>query len=131
MAQTIWCDFEGCDQEHDLIVSVHQNGDTAAWCYAHFAFYCRAYLAEWDDLNPPTPPDDDDDAPSVADQIAAGGQAAISAELDRMEAEHPVIEPDPGTAQVVKRGTSPSRRRHEAKRREKARQEADPAGPPA
>jgi hypothetical protein len=125
MAQTILCDFEGCGREHDLIVSVHENGDTAAWCYEHMAFYCQAYLAQWEEANPPQ-----DVAEPEPEQSADAGpapepeQEPPAGDDNGVPVTYPQA-PDPGVTEVVKRGTSPSRRRHEAKRREKERAAAD------
>lgn len=151
MAQTIMCDFDGCEAEHDLIVSLHANGDTSAFCFEHMVLFCQSYIAQWEEANPPAPPVGDDEpepepAPAPAelaellelpgtveperDYFAEpyGSRPGETGELLEREPEAGQA-PDPGVAQVVKRGTSPSRRAHEARRREKARQSAAGSDP--
>lgn len=173
MAQTIMCDFDGCEAEHDLIVSLHTNGDTSAFCFEHMVLFCQSYIAQWEEANPPAPPVEDDEpepepapAPAeLAELLELPGaveperdyfaepygsrpgetgelleREPAAGQLDRDDANwmddvhgpadpNPPVEPDPGVAQVVKRGTSPSRRAHEARRREKARQSAAGSDP--
>jgi hypothetical protein len=154
MAQTIYCDNGDAHPDgpppHDWLVSQAASGETMAWCNACYVLLCRAVVADADAQAPqpepepepaPEPDADDedgDDAEAIA-RLEAAGQARTAA--DSAEGSTPPDAPSgaPGPAdeapagpRVVKRGTSPSRKAHEARKRRKARKPAaEPEPEPA
>ena len=152
MAQPIYCDWEGCDEPADVMVSQLANGDTLAWCNPHWGQVLLAMAAE---LEPgqelPGPAarqesdeddgrdrddEDADDAEAIARLEATGRARTADSTPDGSEAPQEESAPPAGAQEpveptnVVARGTSRSRRRHEAKKRDKARA-AEPEPEPA
>jgi hypothetical protein len=151
MAQPIYCDFEGCDDAAALLVSRLADGETLAWCEPHWGAFLAATaqaagLVEPTDQAPAEPDTGDKDRPDADDEdqqdqdalrrleaasaprTAEGTRVEESAGQGSSEAPGPAGDAtDP--AQVVRRGTSRSRRRHEAKLREKGKDQ--PAELPA
>lgn len=127
MAQTIYCDFEGCrdpDAPAPMVAAwlVQRTDGTVAMalCDPHYLAMCQAIVASAEEsmANAPTPaaaePEPGPDDPTDSDEPAIAAQA--SEELDGSEASAE-SEPSP---RVVRRGTSPSRRAYESRRRSKA-----------
>lgn len=46
MAQPIHCDFTGCGELADVMVSRTANGETLAWCDDHYLVMCEAIAAQ-------------------------------------------------------------------------------------
>ncbi|TMK84605.1 MAG: hypothetical protein E6G44_09735 [Actinobacteria bacterium] len=164
MAQPMHCDYAGCPNLGDWIVSRVDNGDTFAWCQEHYVLLCRATVeqanqaeleaqqqaAQADQLGqqlaselgiaepepalnlaavPDTEPDDDedDDEDAVVRRLQATGRptpeqwaAAEAQDLGELTPATAAALEAPRSTRVVKRGTSPSRRAHEARKRVKA-----------
>ena len=150
MAQTIHCDSEGCvdsegmPTEANWLVSRQDAGETLAWCDAHYVELCRAVVAQVDSASaepapaaaePPQEPDedeDDTDALARLQAVTAPASADPGAIDEQAGGDPPPVADPPATsaepANVVRRGTSRSRRAHQAKVKAKAaKAEADPA----
>lgn len=95
MAQTIHCDYDGCDEPYDMMVSRQADGETTAWCDGHFLWFCETVVAAA--------------AQSEADQAAAEAEAKLAAQHAAQLDAEPAV--------TVKRGTSRSRKAFEARRR--------------
>lgn len=145
MAQTIHCDVHGRQHPADVLVSQIANGDTMAACFLGYVELARALVADQDVR--------DAEAVAVAARQAASSAEADQAEVDATDAdavarltaiqvtgepdqlgELAEVEPTPepprspgaealGVAVVVPRGTSQSRRAHQA--RQAARKPTD------
>ncbi len=139
MAQTIHCDVHNRSHPADVLISQIANGDTMAACFPGYVELARAIVA---------------DAEVRAAELAAAALAEAAAPVDADQAEADAaaasalerlgVEPSPeatalGVTAVVPKGTSRSRRAHEARRRArkaKVAPEASPAtielpGPPS
>lgn len=169
MAQTITCDFEGCSDADGLptpanwLVSRQDQGETLAWCDAHYLELCRALVAN---VNAQPEPEPEPTGNGSDEPLSAEEEDRIAARLARLgeqraahqaAAEQPVDQsagsdspqapsvapgpagepvedsggaPTPVPAEqpgpnVVRRGQSASRRKHEAKKRARARAAAE------
>lgn len=143
-AQPMHCDYAGCDKLAEWISSRIENGDTFAWCDAHWLFLAQSIVAAAEQAQAEQLPPEDQPQPEPA--AAAGAEldgepeqpggplpAAEAPESARTAANgQEVVEPQepdqqpvaagsagPGGTRVVKRGTSPSRRAYQARVRAK------------
>lgn len=164
MANPIHCDWAGCELLADVMVSRLSDGETTAWCGAHYVGIAQAVVSAAEDVvlapepepEPPEPaepePDEDtdedadakvaarlvryaaaqaadDEAPISSDDepgtLGAPGEApsvAVAAEPgpESVGDIAPGPAPEPTGPTVIPKGTSASRRRHEARKRAKA-----------
>lgn len=97
MAQTILCDAHNGEHPGDWIVTHLEDGETLAYCNAAYAELMASTAAAM--------------AQAEADQAAAEAEARLAAAGSGNVGTTP--------AHVVKRGTSSSRKVHEARRRSK------------
>jgi len=148
MAQTIYCDLEGCQAEDGSptpavwLVTNLTSGDRNAWCTPHYLELSRALLAAASPEPEPAPvpgpdqPDADDEDAADAEalrRLETAGRARtadVGAEVAgptnaTNEAPGPAGEAVEGPT-VVRRGTSKSRRAHEARKRAKTATAAEP-----
>lgn len=65
MAQLIRCDYQGCAEIADVLVSRIINGETVAWCDPHYLEMCQAIVGAV--------------AQAEADQAAADAEARLAA----------------------------------------------------
>jgi len=142
MAQPIHCDAHNREHLADVLVSQIANGDTAAFCFAGYIDVCRALVADVEAQAAEVAKVIEAEAieSGAADQAEADAAAAeaaarlgtapfLAAEPEAQAATGEALaatpgpEPlavDPAPAVVVRRGTSRSRRAHEARQRAKA-----------
>lgn len=155
MAQPIYCDMQGC-QDPDaprprIAVWMVQRLDGSlveAYCNDHFPFAAVAYadnaaqeagtslaaLMQPPEPGPDDPTDSDEpevaepatfqDAPAAQEPAQEPGQAAEGATTP--EAAIPAVLEAPSGPTVIRKGTSPSRRAHEARKRARSRKAAAP-----
>jgi len=131
MAQTIHCDVHGRSHPADVLVSQIANGDTMAACFAGYVELARALVA---------------DAEVRAAELAAAELARAAGEVDADQAEADLAAADVerrlagerspeadalGVAAVVPKGTSRSRRAHEARQRARKAKVTPEAAPAA
>lgn len=155
MAQPIYCDFPDCQDPEAprsrvaLWMLQKLDGTTIeAWCALHWPLAAIVSAQEQAELNgtslaellapaPPEPdePTDEDEEPGVtADAFPEPAQRPQTADTpapgssppnEAQEAVPTALEPEP-SPKVIRRGTSPSRRAHEARKRARARKAPAP-----
>jgi len=119
MAQPYRCDRHDQDHLADVVITTLGDGTVMALCNEAFGELCLAVVQAGAGLA--------DDAGQAAADTGQDDQATTEAEVEQTDAEAEArlaklgkpAAPDPGTAQVVKRGTSRTRRAHEARQRAK------------
>lgn len=151
MANPIYCDWEGCEELASVLVSRLADGETIAWCDPHWGAFvlATAQAAEPGQELPgpePQPPAPDEGQPDRDDEDADDAEAlrrlegtsaprtADSGPVEESAAQGPSEPPGPaGEAvegpTVVRRGTSRSRRQHEARKRQRAAEQAAEQAP--
>lgn len=111
----IACADQPGEVEATRLVTDLTNGDTTALCDQDWQLMVMAMASAWESQAAEAQATDDQGDESDEDEDQ--DQAAVT----RLEQATPPAEPDPNVSQVVKRGTSPSRRAHEAKKRRPGR----------
>lgn len=97
MAQPMHCDFTDCPNLGDVLTTQINDGTTMAWCFGHYVEVCREVVRASDD---------------AAATVATEAQGADAGD------DPPAF---PGTAAVVPRGRSRSRKAHDARARDRVR----------
>lgn len=108
MAQTILCDYTGCGELADVIVSNLENGETVAWCGPH---YIEAAIAIADSVA-----NGEADQAAAAAESALEGVVAVSVE-DGIELDEEALlaRLDPQPAHIIHRGQSRKAKAHQAR----------------
>lgn len=124
MANTIYCDWQGCQSDErpgpkvaTWLVSRLDGTFNQAYCDVHYATVCGLVWQSAQETEEATEPAAEAATQPGPDDPTDEDEAADQAALERVTASSP---------RVVKRGTSPSRRAHEARKRARA-QAAEPA----
>lgn len=103
MAQPILCDYHGLTHLADLMVTTLDGGNVVSYCHEGFAEVMY----------------------QTVERMVDAENARTAAEAEAKLAEAAPAAPDPGTAHVVRRGTSKSRREHEDRKAARLTAQAD------